>query len=179
MENKELGLNQSPYKNAHEQDRPEQARFNKEEFETNGRFGLVSDTDTQKNSRKSWPQMGKKMWEDVAHLSSKEAQLLGVETKQKLHDIKQGGIRFTLASVFTLTALHLFAAAVVTLLTQSMGLWTAALVTGAFFLVIGGLLFAGFQKKVNSENLTPKRFFRSLRHFSDLIKEKRNELLRH
>lgn len=101
-----------------------------------------------------------------------EITLAKAELQESLRHMMAGVGMIAAAAVMIVTALNVFAAAIVAGLTE-LGLhpgW-AALVTGVFFLIAGGILWLIGRSALDPEKLMPTRTARNVRRDAETVKE--------
>jgi hypothetical protein len=129
--------------------------------------------------RDSWKFMLQRFYTDVSALFAKEGQLIRTEMSEKATQVKTGVISFAAAGVVLFIGALCFAATAMILLALIIPIWLSAVVVTAAFLVIGAVMLAAAKKKMDADNLVPRKSIDALSDIRYSLKEKVNEITKH
>jgi hypothetical protein len=129
--------------------------------------------------RESWKNLVQRLYDDLATLFQKEGQLVRTEMNEKFDQVKTASSSLLLGGLVLFVGIQCLAATAIILISQVTAVWIAATVVTAFLLVVGALVFSSAKKKLNAEDLRPRKSIEAFEHIRFSLKEKVNEITKH
>lgn len=135
--------------------------------------------ETHYEDRDSWKVMMTRFYNDVAVLFEKEGRLIRTEMNEKVTQVKTAGVSLATAGVVMFIGAQCLAATAIILLAYVMPLWLSAVLVTAVFLITGAILLGTAKKKLNANDLKPRKSIEAFDHIRFSLKEKVNEITKH
>jgi hypothetical protein len=139
-------------------------------------------TDYQANgqyTRDSWKSSFEHLYHDMSRLMVRESELIRTEMGEKFDQIKKSVVPFILGGVMLgVGGLALVATAII-VFNYFMPLWLSAVIVTAVLFVVGGVMIASAKKKLEAQELKPRRSIETLGEIKTTFKERVNEFTQH
>ncbi len=129
--------------------------------------------------RASWKIMIQRFYTDVGNLFEREGQLIKTEIGEKSVQLKEATVSAVSAGVMLFVGALCLAATAIILLDRVMPLWMASVIVTAVFMITGVILLGAAKKKLDADNLVPRKSIDALSEISYTLKEKVNEITKH
>lgn len=109
--------------------------------------------------------------QDASRLVEQEIALAKQEAREKVEQLQRGVLGISAGALVLQTGFLALTAALILLLAQSLPSWVAALVIGAAFCVVGGMVFAKGKRVLQHVDLKPEKTAHSVKEDVNVIKE--------
>ena len=121
----------------------------------------------QQQSEHSLPELLGMLTQDIVTLIRQEMVLAKAELSQKASRIGRNVGMLATAGLIGYIGVLAIVVAVILILAQRMPLWASALVVGAIFAAVGGILASKAITALKSENLVPQQTLQTLQEFKN------------
>jgi hypothetical protein len=133
----------------------------------------------QNYERDSWKDMAQNFYTDVTRLLEKEGQLIRTEMNEKISQAKVATVSMVTSGVLLFVGALCLAATAIIVLDLFAPLWLAAAVVTVALLAIGGIMFTGAKKKLNTTDLKPNKSIQAIGEIRHSLQEKVHEITKH
>jgi hypothetical protein len=112
-------------------------------------------------------------------LLQREGQLIRSEMTEKVVQVKAATFTLVASWIVLFIGSQCLAAAAIMLLSMVIPLWVSAVIVTAAFLISGVFMFFVALKKINTEDLKPRKSIEAFDHIRFSLKEKVHEITKH
>jgi hypothetical protein len=131
------------------------------------------------DDRDSWRVMVQRIYTDITMLLQREGQLIRSEMTEKVVQVKAATFTLVASWIVLFIGSQCLAAAAIMLLSMVIPLWVSAVIVTAAFLISGVFMFFVALKKINTEDLKPRKSIEAFDHIRFSLKEKVHEITKH
>lgn len=130
-------------------------------------------------SPENWNSMLQHLYADLSNLLEKQAQLVRIEMKEKVEDVKKSVVSLAIGGSLLLVGLFALVASSIIVLDIWLPLWMASVLVTSIMLILGGVLLMNAKKKLAAKAFVPHESIETLGQIKNTFKEHINEYKSH
>ena len=130
-------------------------------------------------NRESWSIMFERLYNDMAHLFSKESALVKAELGEKIKEVKTAGVSVVIGGSLLFVGVFSLAMTAVFLLARVIPVWSASALVTAAFLLVGYIMVRTALSKLEADKIKPRQSLETIGEIKTSFKERINEFKLH
>lgn len=144
------------------------------DFKGNSYDTTFSSSEVQ-HSPENWNSMLQHLYADLSDLVEKQAELVRIEMKEKVEDLKKSVVSLAIGGSLLLVGLFALVATSIIVLDVWLPLWMASVVVTAILCIVGGVMLINAKKKLAAKAFVPHESIETLGQIKNTFKEHINE----